>query len=215
MAQSNGQPTDQSPFHLDLETEQVGVVYGKALFAATENADCSSEIQSEFAQLFTEVFDRYPAFSEILVSSMVSADDKEAILDRVLTGRVSAMTLNFLKVLAKHERLDALAMIVREFSSLIREKLGEVDVRITTASPMDDAAAEALGEKLKTLIGGEPEMTLEVDPELIGGIFVRVDDTVFDGSLANQLEQIREQMINRSAHEIQSRRDRFRHSAGN
>ena len=52
-------------------------------------------------------------------------------------------------------------------------------------------------------------------PSLIGGVVLRVGDTVYDGSVARQLEQVREQMIDRSVHEIQSRRNRFGHSAGN
>ena len=58
-------------------------------------------------------------------------------------------------------------------------------------------------------------MEVKVDPELIGGAVVRIGDTVYDGSVAGQLERLESQMINRSVHEIQSRRDRFRHSGGN
>ena len=54
-----------------------------------------------------------------------------------------------------------------------------------------------------------------IDPELIGGVVVRVGDTVYDGSVATNLKQLRQQMINRSVHEIQSRRDRFRYPGGN
>ena len=55
---------------------------------------------------------------------------------------------------------------------------------------------------------------LGVDPAVIGGAVLRIDDTVYDGSVANQLQSIRQQMIDRSVHEIQSRRDRFRYPAG-
>ncbi len=64
-------------------------------------------------------------------------------------------------------------------------------------------------------LGAEPLLTRVVDPELIGGAVLRVGDTVHDGSIANQLEKLRQQMIDRSVHEIQSRRDRFRDPAGN
>ena len=59
------------------------------------------------------------------------------------------------------------------------------------------------------MLDGEPVLETLEDPELIGGVVLRVGDTVFDGSVARQLEQLREQMIDRSVHEIQSRRDRF------
>ena len=74
--------------------------------------------------------------------------------------------------------------------------------------------ANKIAATLRTMLGGEPIFTRTVRPELIGGIVLRVGDTVYDGSVATQLEQIREQMITRSVHEIQSRRDRFRNPSG-
>jgi F-type H+-transporting ATPase subunit delta len=68
---------------------------------------------------------------------------------------------------------------------------------------------------VRAKLGGEPVFRLRVDPALVAGAVVRIGDTVYDGSIANQLNVLRQQMMDRSAHEIQSRRDRFRHSAGN
>ena len=65
------------------------------------------------------------------------------------------------------------------------------------------------------LVDGEPELLVEVDPEMIGGIIVRVGDVVYDASIATQLNKVRQDMIDRSAHEIQSRRDCFRNPEGN
>jgi len=64
--------------------------------------------------------------------------------------------------------------------------------------------------QLRPLLGREPVVEHRVEPGLIGGAVVRVGDTIYDGSIATQLENLREQMIDRSVHEIQSRRDRFR-----
>jgi F-type H+-transporting ATPase subunit delta len=80
---------------------------------------------------------------------------------------------------------------------------------------LDEVFSRNLAASLHKLLGGQPELEPSVDPQLIGGIVLRVGDTVYDGSVARQLAQVREQMINRSVHEIQSRRDRFRHPGGN
>ena len=74
---------------------------------------------------------------------------------------------------------------------------------------------KVIAAALESLLGGQPHVDSQVDAELIGGIVLRVGDTVYDGSVARQLEQARQQMITRSVYEIQSRRDRFRHSGGN
>ena len=100
--------------------------------------------------------------------------------------------------------------------ALLYEQLrGRVPVQLTTAAAAGRCAGRADRRGLRRLLGGEPVLERAVDPELIGGAVVRVGDTVYDGSIANQLENLRQQMIDRSAHEIQSRRDRFRYPAGN
>ena len=90
-----------------------------------------------------------------------------------------------------------------------------IPVRLTTATPLGPAVAAQIAESLRAMLGGEPVLQQATDPNLIGGAVLRIGDTVYDGSIANQLHNLRQQIIARSAHEIQSRRDRFRHPAGN
>ena len=109
-------------------------------------------------------------------------------------------------------RADRREVLERERDVRVRESV------IAVAALGLDAqqpAVEQLAKSLRPLVGGEPTLEVAVDPELIGGIVVRVGDTVYDGSVARQLERLKSQMITRSVHEIQSRRDRFRHSGGN
>ena len=105
--------------------------------------------------------------------------------------------------------------IARETSKLHDEHRGRIRVQMATAAPLEDAIATNLSAVLHKMLGGEPQLEHSVDPELIGGVVLRVGDTVYDGSVARQLDQVREHMITRSVHEIQSRRDRFRHPGGN
>jgi F-type H+-transporting ATPase subunit delta len=128
---------------------------------------------------------------------------------------VSPLVLDFLKVLSRHDRLDVARAVGRETQKLHDELRGRVRVELRTATPLDDGLSRTIEASLRRILPGEPVVEPAVDPELIGGIMLRVGDTVYDGSVARQLRQVREQMINRSIHEIQSRRDRFRHSGGN
>ena len=92
---------------------------------------------------------------------------------------------------------------------------GSVPIQITTATSLSEETKNSLTANLKKLVGGEPEFSVTVDPETIGGIIVRVGDVVYDASIATQLNKVRQEMINRSAHEIQNRRDCFRNPEGN
>ena len=124
---------------------------------------------------------------------------------------MSRLLLNFLKVVSRHGRLDCLRAIRHEARKVYEERLGNVHVRITTAAPMAPEQAEQITAALAASLGRRPILETVVDPALVGGAVLRIGDTVYDGSVANQLQQIRQQMIDRSVHEIQSRRDSFRY----
>jgi F-type H+-transporting ATPase subunit delta len=111
--------------------------------------------------------------------------------------------------------LEVTRAVYAQVQKLYDELRGRVRVEVLTATPLDDSQTRTLESSLRHILGGEPQMHPSVDASLIGGVVLRVGDTVYDGSVARQLAQVQEQMINRSVHEIQSRRDRFRHSGGN
>ncbi len=199
----------------DVGVEHIAEVYARALLGAAEPAGQTASLVEEFDAVVTEVLDRFPKLEAIFASALVSPEEKSAVIDRVLGGRVSPLLANFLKVVARHGRLDCLRAIHVQTHALYDQLRNRIPVRLSTAVPLSPAAAKKIADNLRAKLGGEPIFELETDPNLIGGAVLRVGDTVYDGSVANQLQNLREQMIERSAHEIQSRRDRFRHSAGN
>ncbi|MBO7725429.1 MAG: ATP synthase F1 subunit delta, partial [Thermoguttaceae bacterium] len=202
-------------FNADVSREKIAEVYAEALAGACDavQADFDSVLE-EFASLFADVFAAWPKLEEIFNSAMVSAGEKSRILDEIL-GSSSEMFRNFLKTVNRRGRLDLLRDMYRQCAVLSRRRHGHVAVQITTAAPLDEAVRESLVAQLRKLVKGEPDITAVVDPETIGGIIVRVGDTLFDASIATQLKNVRQQMIDRSAHEIQSRRNSFSNTEGN
>lgn len=202
---------EASAIMADVGREQVAAVYAEAFLGAAQNAGRPEALIEEFDSFLTDVLDRLPEFEKVLESGFVGSEEKNAILDRALAGQASPEFLNFLKVVSRRGRLDLLRAIQREVHKLFERMQGRVRVQITTATPLDDQLANRIAENLRRMLQGEAVLQQAVDPALIGGIVVRVGDTVYDGSIATQLQNVRQQMIDRSAHEIQSRRDRFRY----
>ncbi len=198
----------------DRGVEHIADVYARALLGAAESAGFTQTVLDEFDALIVDVLGRFPKLDAIFASGLISPDQKIGVIDRVFGERFSATFIHFLKVVARHGRLDCLRAIHRRTGELLDELLGRVRVDVTTAAPFGDSLAESIKQNLHAALGAEPILEHSVDPQLIGGMVIRVGDTVYDGSVANQLKNLREKMIDRSVHEIQSRRDRFRYPAG-
>jgi F-type H+-transporting ATPase subunit delta len=214
---SASQPRDEAAdarlaaeLNADVSVEHIGAVYAKALLGAAEKAGQLDETVEELESLVRDVLDRLPQLDQILSSGLVGQEEKTALLDRLFTGKASPLVLNFLKVLGRHDRLDLLRAVWRQAKLQYDVLRGVVRVQFLTASPVDAAMIEKVQVQLRATLGGQPVVEHRVQPGLIGGAVVRVGDTIYDGSIATQLENLREQMIDRSVHEIQSRRDRFR-----
>jgi F-type H+-transporting ATPase subunit delta len=199
----------------DVGVEHVAEVYAGALMDVAAGAGQIAAIHEEFGVLAGRVLDRFPRFEALLASPMVSHEDTVGMLDRVLGGRVSPLLVNFLKVLSRHGRLDCLRAVYRRWILLYEQSLHRVRVQLTTAEPLPAELAARIRLALRGAFQGEPILETAVDPGLIGGAVLRLGDTVYDGSIANQLKKLHRQILDKSVHEIQSRRDRFRQASGN
>lgn len=193
---------------------QVASVYAKAILGAAETAG-QADAAVEELNAVAAVLEQYPKLEDVFGSALIDHEEKCQVLDRVFGKKVSPLVLDSLKVLSRKGRLDIVRAVAQQTSALFDELRGRVRVELQTATPLENGQSQSLTATLRTLLGGEPLVEPSVDPDLIGGVVLRVGDTVYDGSLARQLNQVRDQMITRSIHEIQSGRDRFRHSGGN
>lgn len=199
-------------FSPDVTAERIAAVYAEAFLDVAQAAGEAESLALELEAVVREVLDPWPDFESLLASSIISHEEKSQILRRVFGGRVSPRVLDFLLVLSRRGRLDCLRVIVRAVREEWIRRRNEIRVRVRTAVALKTEVASELERTLESLLGRRPIIEQRVEPDLLGGIVIEVGDTVFDASVAVQLERVRKQIIDRSAHEIQSRRDRFRYS---
>ena len=198
----------------DPSVIQISRVYAKSFLGAAE-ATIGVEAALEEGQSFVDdVLKRNPDFERLLVSPTVNKLDKLKLIERVVTGRGSEFITSFLKVLARHDRLDLLPNILQAARIQNERSNGRKRVTVMTAKPLSDESRKAIGDKLRAAFAFEPILEAETDPSLIGGMVIRVDDTVYDSSLRTRLKQLRARLRERSLHEIQTGRNRFSHPEG-
>jgi F-type H+-transporting ATPase subunit delta len=194
---------------LDDGTRHVGRVYAEALYGAAEKEGQAAEVLDELEALL-EVFHRQPRLESFLSSAAVGRERKAEALRRAFAGRASDVLTRFLLVLNEHDRLNVLRAVVLAYRDLHDRKSGRVRVRVESAVPLPDDQQERLRQELRQALKREPVLQTHVDPDLLGGLVVRVDDWIYDASVRGRLDNFQKQLIERSSHEIQSGRNRFR-----
>ena len=193
----------------DIDRQQVGKVYARALLGATAKLDSTGAVLDEFQSLIRDVLDQIPGFDAVLASPRVTSDQKLAILDKAFAGRMREELLVFLKVVAGKGRLDCLRAMLRESLRLDNEARGVVEVRVSTAYAVTRDVQDSVSAALSSALSSEVEMQYNVLPGLIGGMVVRVGDRVFDGSVVNRLEQLRGHALQGTFQEMIGTLDRF------
>lgn len=204
MAQDNGKQTT-----FDSGQQYLGTVYAKALLGASRTAGNTESVLAELDSLIEDVLDRLPKFEATLASPRVPHEEKVRMLDSAFAGKMSLQMLNFLKVVSEHDRLDCLRAMRRAARQQYNAEQGRMEVQIRTAEPLSTALYQQTCDSLRGALKSEIDVTQKIDPDLIGGMVVRVGDTVYDASVADRLRRLREETLEKTRQEIRRSLDRF------
>ena len=189
----------------------VARVYADAFLNAIPATELD-EALAEFRSFIEGVLEKQHDFAQLVRSDMVSRDQKLHLIDRIVAGRASELFTNFLRVLARHDRLNLLPLILAQCGIEAEKRSGRKRVQVISAQPLSEADLNKIRERLTAALAIQPVLEAAVDPSILGGLRIRVGDTVYDGSLRARLKQLRHRVRERSLHEIQSGRNRFSHS---
>lgn len=192
----------------DVTAEQIARVYAQSFMGAAIKSPDASGLVEQIVSL-VDVLDRSPRLEEVFKSALVSPEEKVGLIDRAFGKLASPIVLNFLKVLATRGRLGLLRPITRLVEKIDRERRGLVDVEVRVARELSGDIRTEIHDRIHRALGTEPVLHITVDPDLIAGIWVRVGDRVFDGSVRTQLEQVRRSMIDRATEMIETSPNRF------
>jgi F-type H+-transporting ATPase subunit delta len=198
----------------DPSVMQVARVYANAFLDAAKSTVGVAAALEEGKSFVDDVLAKNAEFERLLTAPMINRDDKLKLIERVVAGRGTDFFTNFLRVLARHDRLGILPAVLQAARIANERQSGRKRVSVKTAKPLSDESRRAIEERLRAALNIEPILEAETDSSLIGGLVIRVDDTVYDSSLRTRLKQLRSRLRERSLHEIQSGRNRFSHPEG-
>lgn len=207
------QKTKTASAYEDPRAQSIAKVYAIAyLDAAGQDAAGAAE---ELTSFVIDVLGTQSELDQLLRGTTLGQDEKLRLIDRIVAGRATPLFTNFLKVLARHDRLSLLPGIRRLVEVESERRSGRRRVSVTSAAPLGSDTLETIRASLRSSLAIEPILETRVDATLVGGLVVRVGDTVYDGSLKTQVKQLRARLRERCLNEIQRGRDRFSHPEGN
>lgn len=182
---------DTTETKFDAGRQHLGLAYAKGLFGAAEKANQADAVLEELESLQSDVLKNLPSLRLTLTSPRVATEEKLVLIDKAFKGKMSETLLNFLKVVANHGRLDCLADITKSFRQLVSASEGKIEITVRAAYPLSNPLRDRIAAKLGEVLKKKVSLNVEVDPELLGGLVVRIGDTLYDGSLASQLQRMK------------------------
>jgi F-type H+-transporting ATPase subunit delta len=193
----------------DVSARRIARVYAESLLNAAQKQDKMEAVLEELNSLVRDVFNQDPRMEILFSSAAVGRKKRAAALEKYFQARASETFFRFLLVLNDHERLDLLRAILAEARDLYEERTRRLRVLVYTAVPLAADQKQRIENRVRDRFQLEPVLVPIEDPALLGGLKIRIGDRQFDGTVRARLEQLRQQLIARSSHEIQSGRDRF------
>jgi F-type H+-transporting ATPase subunit delta len=172
--------------------EEVAEVYARALFEVAVEHDKLDEIHEQLGQ-FADALNDSRDLATFFFSPYFSTDEKKDALGRAIDGADPAF-MNFLQALVERHRMPVIFRIRARFEELYEEERKLLPVHVTSAVALDEKTVKGIGKRIGEQIGRTVELSSNVDPEILGGIVLRVGNFVLDASIRHRLEQLRKQV---------------------
>jgi F-type H+-transporting ATPase subunit delta len=172
--------------------EEIGQVYSRALFEAAEDQD-KLDVVREQVGAFADALDENRDLAVFFFSPYFSTEEKKEGLGKVLDG-ADDVVRNFLELLIEKHRMPAVHRIRRAYETLWEEANQLLPVEVTSAIELEPQTVKQIGDAIGERTGRRVQLESKVDPDILGGIVVRVGDRILDASIANRLESLRKQV---------------------
>jgi F-type H+-transporting ATPase subunit delta len=173
--------------------EEIASVYARSLFEAALEKEKLDEVRTQLGE-FTDAVDGDRTLQIFFFSPYFSTQEKVDGLHSAVSD-AEPLLLNFLELLLENHRMPAIFRIRRSFDALWGEYNKLLPVEVTSAVELDEQTVRQIGEQIEEQTGRTVELSSAVEPDILGGIVVRVGNQVLDASIRNRLENLRKQVV--------------------
>ena len=168
--------------------------YAQALYDVAASKDRVEKYIEDLTQI-VKVIDESADFQRVIKHPEISTKEKKKFFINLFKGKIDEDLLTFLLILVEKDRILFLKEKLVELKKIDLENRETVIARVRTVQPLKDYQKEALIEKLKKKYGKKVELEETVDPDVLGGILIKVNDDLIDGSVRTSLEDLKLSMF--------------------
>jgi F-type H+-transporting ATPase subunit delta len=172
--------------------EEIAAVYARSLFEVAKEQSKLDLVREQLGE-FADALEQTRELQVFFFSPYFSTAEKQDGLDRAVSGADPAF-VNFLKLLIENHRMPVIFRVRRGYDVLWEEENKLLPVLVTSAVELDKKTVSQIGDKIAEQTGRKVDLSAEVDPDILGGIVVRVGNSILDASIRNRLENLRKQV---------------------
>jgi len=194
-----------------IHTDAIAQVYARSLYELANAAggrDKIVEIAEELEQI-CELARSDKSFGEFLSSPIIEGKARSNSLRTIFHARITDLTLRFLLVLNAKGRLSRIESVRAAYDQAVHEAFDRVEVDVYTPAPLGRDQIETIKQRIQAALGKDPVIHAYTDPEMIGGIRLRIGDQLIDGSVSSRLRRLRERLLANGGAQVRSRIDKI------
>jgi F-type H+-transporting ATPase subunit delta len=173
----------------------ITVRYARALFQLSEETKIQDSVKKDMEELLACSTDS-PEFKFMLESPMVKGSEKSRLVDVIFKDKIQDLTLKFFHLLITNKREHFLPDVCRNFISEYKQKLGIKEASIITANALGEELRKQIFNYITSTFGIKIELEEKVDPSIIGGFILRIEDEQVNASIQGQLNKIKRELVN-------------------
>src|ERR1700754_4154759 len=172
--------------------EEIAAVYARSLFEVAKEQDKLDSIREQLGA-FADALDETRELQVFFFSPYFSTPEKQDGLDRAVSD-ADPILVNFLKLLIENHRMPVIFRVRRGFDQLWLQENKRLPVQVTSAVELDSSTVDQIGARIAEQTGQKIDITSTVEPDILGGLVIRVGNSILDASIRNRLEQLRKQV---------------------
>jgi F-type H+-transporting ATPase subunit delta len=176
-------------------------IYSDVMFELAEDAGLVEQVMDDL-EAVAEVMKEEPEFLSLLTLGQVKDDEKAKMIRRVFKGRINDLTLDFLCVLAKRNRMGFVHGIGDRYQVLMDERKNLHRIEVTLAKEPTDEQAEKIKAGIRDALNAEIKLSVNIDPEILGGIIIKKGDLMVDNSVRTILSRTVDAIMVRSKEKL-------------